>query len=76
MKARSIAPDFYRVVENQVRKAVANPENILEDGKINWNYVDADCYMAINPTAACRVLYMELFDEACDAVEKELALVA
>jgi hypothetical protein len=76
MKARNIAPDFYRVVENQVRLAVARDENRFDDGDINWNFVDADCYMIINPTAQCRKLYMELFDEACDAVEKELLEVA
>jgi len=26
-------------------KAVSNPENINDDGSINWNYVDADVYM-------------------------------
>ena len=29
--------------------AVNNPENILTDGAINWNFVDADCYMAMQP---------------------------
>jgi hypothetical protein len=72
MKARNIAPDFYRVVEAQVKKAVMRDENRLEDGGINWNFVDADCYMTINPTRQCRKLYCELFDEACDAVEKEM----
>tara|TARA_A200000159_G_C7086021_1_gene240530 strand:- start:95 stop:289 length:195 start_codon:yes stop_codon:yes gene_type:complete len=30
-------------------KAVTNSENINEDGSINWNFVDADVYMDINP---------------------------
>ena len=76
MKARNIAPDFYRVVEAQVRKAIALPENRFADGSINWNYIDADCYMAVNPTPQCRKLYIELFEEACDAVEKQRGLVA
>jgi len=72
MKARNIAPDFYRVVENYVRKAVALAENRNEDGTVNWNFVDADVYMTVNPTENCRDLYMKLFDEACDTVEAEL----
>jgi hypothetical protein len=26
-------------------KAIQNPENFNEDGSVNWNFVDADCYM-------------------------------
>ena len=26
--------------------AVRNPDNITTDGSLNWNFVDADCYMA------------------------------
>lgn len=26
-------------------KAVVNPENVNDDGSVNWNYVDADVYM-------------------------------
>lgn len=28
-------------------KAVTTPDNINEDGSINWNFVDADVYMAM-----------------------------
>ena len=31
-------------------KAVSNPENINQDGSINWNFVDADTYMVVQPT--------------------------
>ena len=31
-------------------KAISNPENINQDGSINWNFVDADTYMAVQPT--------------------------
>ena len=27
-------------------KAIQNPEN-KENGSVNWNFVDADCYMAM-----------------------------
>jgi len=26
-------------------KALERPENTNEDGSINWNFMDADCYM-------------------------------
>ena len=26
-------------------KAIANPENINEDGSINWNFVDSDIWL-------------------------------
>ena len=28
-----------------IEKAVNNPENINEDGSINWNFVDADIHL-------------------------------
>lgn len=70
-RSSSFARDFYRVVESAVKRAVANPENINTDGTINWNFVDSDCYMTINPTAQCAELYYELWEEACDAIEME-----
>ena len=31
-------------------KAISNPENINQDGLINWNFVDSDTYMDVQPT--------------------------
>lgn len=31
-------------------RAVSNPENIQANGSVNWNYVDADVYMAVGPS--------------------------
>ena len=28
-----------------IEKAVNNPENINEDGSVNWNFVDADIHL-------------------------------
>lgn len=28
-----------------IEKAVKNPENINDDGSINWNFVDADIHL-------------------------------
>lgn len=71
-RSSSFAPDFYRVVEAAVKQAVANPENINADGSINWNFVDSDCFMDVNPTERCTALYYELWEEACDAIEMEI----
>lgn len=35
-------PEFARAFNN----AVSSPENVEEDGSINWNFVDADLYVA------------------------------
>lgn len=32
-------------VVDLIKKAVKNPENINEDGSINWNFVDADIHL-------------------------------
>lgn len=60
------ARDFYRLIRSKVDEFAVVPENVNEDGSINWNFVDADCYMEINPTEGCRELYYELWNEAVD----------
>jgi len=30
-------------------KAITNPENFNKDGSVNWNFIDADCYMDVKP---------------------------
>ena len=32
-------------LESVFATAVVNPENLNADGSVNWNYVDADCFM-------------------------------
>jgi hypothetical protein len=58
-------------------KAARNPENLLEDGTPNWNFVDADAYMdTINDTryerADVEEHFYTLFDGVCFAVDKAL----
>ena len=38
---------IHSLLESRFHEAVNNPENINEDGSINWNFVDADCFMAL-----------------------------
>lgn len=60
-------------------RAVTNPENIQSNGSVNWNYVDADVYMAVGPSThgiegpAERSLintHYALFDVLCNAYEQ------
>ena len=32
---------------NEFRRAVNDPENINEDGSINWNFVEADVFISV-----------------------------
>ena len=60
-------------------RAVTNPQNIQSNGSVNWNYVDADVYMAVGPSThglegpAERSLintHYALFDVLCNAYEQ------
>ena len=58
-------------------RAARNPENLLDDGTPNWNFVDADAYMdTINDTRYNRADVEEhfytLFDGVCFQVDKVL----
>ena len=58
-------------------RAARNPENLLDDGTPNWDFVDADAYMdTINDTRYNRADVEEhfytLFDGVCFQVDKVL----
>jgi hypothetical protein len=72
MTARSIAPDFYRLIAERVERAASNPENRNDDGTVNWNFVDGDVFMETRPTDACVDLFYQLFDEAAEEFEGAL----
>ena len=38
---------IYSLLESEFNQAVDKNENLNADGSINWNFVDADCYMAV-----------------------------
>ena len=42
-------------------KAVTSPENLIEDGSVNWNFVDADVHLGM-PFKAMPSNYAEQFD--------------
>tara|TARA_B110000503_G_scaffold1637_1_gene2116 strand:- start:199 stop:405 length:207 start_codon:yes stop_codon:yes gene_type:complete len=61
--------DFYRMIRDRVETAATNPENINTDGTVNWNFVDADVFMEVRPTANCTALFYKLFEDACSNFE-------
>lgn len=52
-------------IKKAFNKAVQNPEN-LEDGQINWNFVDSDVYMDVMPTKETVAEFYEIFNDLAD----------
>lgn len=52
-------------IEKAFNRAILNPEN-LDDGQINWNFVDADMYMDIKPKKDEVSQFYEIFNELAD----------
>lgn len=63
MKASLKAPDLARVIQKYIDDAVTVSSNLLPNGEINWNYVDADVITRLNPINSTVELYYEIFDE-------------
>lgn len=58
-------------------RAVTTAENINEDGSINWNFVDADCYMALadsNSDIPADIDYIEQFNYLADCYTGKITL--
>jgi hypothetical protein len=36
-----------QVVRDLIIEAMSRPENLLENGDVNWNFVDADVFLAL-----------------------------
>jgi hypothetical protein len=67
------APDLERTIERYMLEAIELEENRNEDGSINWNFVDADVYMRLNPVNETVDLYMEIFDKIAYLIEEKAA---
>ena len=61
-----IMQDLKRVIKSHMEKAIANPQNIFPNGDINWNFVDADTFMALNPVNETVDYYYQLFVEIAE----------
>ena len=57
-----------RMVMVEVNKACENMENYHADGTVNWDWVDADVYMAIDPVGQSR-RYMAAFNRYADVIQ-------
>jgi len=63
---------IYSLVEAAVREAASKAENRNEDGSINWNFVDSDCYMSgVNKWFKDDVEYYAAWNDVADQVEAE-----
>lgn len=63
MKASLRAPDLARLIRKYVEDAITVESNLLPNGDINWNYVDADVITRLNPIRQTVDLFYEIFDE-------------
>ena len=64
---------IYAMLETEVRTAISNPENRNEDGTINWNFVDSDCYMSGLPKSfKDDSEFYEAFNDIADMIEAEM----
>ena len=60
----------YSLLQAEFIKAVTNPENVdTHTGEINWNYVDADCYMEVGHLYNNDVEFYERFNDLADQYE-------
>jgi len=59
-------------------RAVTTAENINEDGSINWNFVDADCYMDLADNfymeIPANINYIEQFNYLADCYTGKITL--
>lgn len=58
-------------------RAVTTAENINEDGSINWNFVDADCYMDLADSKSdlpADIDYIEQFNYLADCYTGKITL--
>ena len=60
---------IHSLLESQFNEAVNNPENINDDGSINWNFVDADCFMAVGKLFKDATVFYEHFNDLADKRE-------
>lgn len=61
-------------IEKAMRTALKDKGNYNKDGSVNWNFVDADCYMEVKPGQQNSKQFYKLFDQIADKLEKELGL--
>ena len=63
---------IYSVLESSMREAIANPDNQLKDGSINWNFVDADAYHACHNFFRSDADFYESFHDIAEKIANEM----
>ena len=63
---------IHSLLESYMRDAVTNTENLQKDGSVNWNFVDADCYMDVGHYFKDQKTYLESFNEIAEQIEAEM----
>ena len=54
-------------ISTAFNQAVNRPENIQKNGHVNWNYIDADVYMDVQPNDS--EAHYEKFEQLADQFE-------
>lgn len=62
---------IYSILESKMRNAIELEENRNADGSINWNFVDADCYMDLIDFFRSTTDFYEAFNDIADTIEAE-----
>ena len=66
---------IHALLQVEFDKAVSNPENHNEDGSINWNFVDSDCYMAVGKLFKDSTTFYEHWNDLADKFEAKSSTV-
>ena len=61
------------LLKSEFNTAVNNPENINSDNTINWNFVDADCYMEVGKLFKDDKEFYDIFDTLATEYELDVA---
>ena len=66
---------IYSLLESEFNQAVNKDENLNADGSINWNFVDADCYMAVGKLFKDSTTFYEHWNDLADKFEAKSSTV-
>jgi hypothetical protein len=62
---------IFSILEGKMRDAIELEENRNADGSINWNFVDADCYMDLIDFFRSTTDFYEAFNDIAEMIEGE-----
>ena len=64
-----------QILESTIRQAINDVENHTKDGKIKWDFVDADCYMECRALYKSDADYYDAYDDLADKVFDEVVRI-